>query len=471
MARNEIRFDNTRAYLTGPDVDLVRKALTRMAPGAEYLPSYREYVDTGGASGWNARLTLLAKDDSFPTGLVPYVSLVLNNNVELIDTRPIILLGTPVGANLAMAKLRDYQSKSLIDSISHQYEGMWWPRGVIQMATGGGKTLVACALIRLINLPTVFLVHRQNLMRQTHKVFLEHGIEAGMIGDSEVIVGTEDVWVCTIQTLQSWAKRDKIKLHALANRMRQVFVDEAHLVGSKVSGANAFARVTGLFDAAPFRWGLTATPFMRDEFSNLILEGATGPPIIETRNAELIAKGYLAKPEVRIYRMDHPNTIKKAKWPASYDLGITMNSFRNEEIAKIFAALPKPVLVLTQRIDHGQRLARIIPNVHLINGKVDSKERAKLVKELQAGVVEGIIASTVFDEGVDIPEIRAVIMAGGMKSAIKTLQRVGRGLRLAEGKDRVIIVDFEDATNRVLRSHSLERIATYKGEGFDVRKM
>ena len=64
----------------------------------------------------------------------------------------------------------------------------------------------------------------------------------------------------------------------------------------------------------------------------------------------------------------------------------------------------------------------------------------------------------------DIPNIDVLIFASGGNSYIRAIQRVGRGLRLHDSKDKLIVVDFSDRTNRYLAKHSLERIRTYSLE-------
>ena len=89
------------------------------------------------------------------------------------------------------------------------------------------------------------------------------------------------------------------------------------------------------------------------------------------------------------------------------------------------------------------------------------------VERLKRGEL-AIIASTIFDEGVDIPEVGSLILAVGGKSTIKTLQRVGRALRPKKGENEVEIYDFIDWGNKYLLSHSRQRLQDYMDEGFHI---
>jgi superfamily II DNA or RNA helicase len=106
----------------------------------------------------------------------------------------------------------------------------------------------------------------------------------------------------------------------------------------------------------------------------------------------------------------------------------------------------------------------------LLSGKDKTATRRQAVADLQSGKVRAILCTTIFDEGVDIPELRKVILASGGKSQVKLLQRIGRGLRLADGKSSVEIVDFADKHHEMVRRHALERMKRFKEEGFEVTK-
>jgi superfamily II DNA or RNA helicase len=87
------------------------------------------------------------------------------------------------------------------------------------------------------------------------------------------------------------------------------------------------------------------------------------------------------------------------------------------------------------------------------------------MRERQPGVY---IATPIFDEGVDVPGIDVLILAGGGKSNIKLLQRLGRGMRTDPDKVQLLVLDFIDDTNRYLFKHSEERLNVYEREDFQI---
>ena len=99
-----------------------------------------------------------------------------------------------------------------------------------------------------------------------------------------------------------------------------------------------------------------------------------------------------------------------------------------------------------------------------VYGKHSQEEREKVIKWFNEG--KGIlIASGIFDEGVDIPEINTLIVASAGKSDVKTIQRIGRGLRKKSENIHLTAYDFEDG-GEFLYEHSLKRIKIYKREGY-----
>ena len=87
---------------------------------------------------------------------------------------------------------------------------MGWPRGVIQLATGGGKTHVAMALYEYYNEPSLFLVHRKDLVTQTAKSFSKFlNISPTTMIEGEIIPGDKNITIATIQTLSSLIEAGK----------------------------------------------------------------------------------------------------------------------------------------------------------------------------------------------------------------------------------------------------------------------
>lgn len=127
------------------------------------------------------------------------------------------------------------------------------------------------------------------------------------------------------------------------------------------------------------------------------------------------------------------------------------------------------VLIIVSRIEHGLLLQEMIPDSIFVNGSSPVPVRQDVLHRLGRGDRLCCIATQIFDEGVDVPALDTLILAGGGKSQLKLLQRVGRGLRKKEGRNIVHIHDFLDGSNKYLLEHTEERVGVYRQEEFEIR--
>ena len=102
-------------------------------------------------------------------------------------------------------------------------------------------------------------------------------------------------------------------------------------------------------------------------------------------------------------------------------------------------------------------------NVDYLDGKKTTKQRLDAIDSIKSGELDVLVASKIFDQGIDIPQLDALILAGSGKSSGRALQRIGRVIRGNEGKDKAIVVDFFDNA-KYLRDHSERRIEIYRSE-------
>lgn len=485
-----IEFDNTIA-LVKPEDDgelemyaQVRDEVKTMAPGARYMRQHKLWLKTKGAQGWDGKTSIMSKlnvngSAYFPTGILPYIHEQLVGKAWAMPVTFNDLRYRPTVPNYSYnVPLREYQAAAYLSAVgNHKFMddpiGFHWPQGIIQIATGGGKTELAVAMCQGIPVPTMFVVHRKHLITQAINRFAEYGITAGQIGDGVFDPNTAGVTVATVQTLDRLFKEgdnEKIKQFLGAE---QIFFDEAHLAASKIAVGNQLVGVSRQFRRAYYRWGLTATPFMKDEYSNQLLMGCTGDVLAKVSNDELIKKKYLTPPKVVMIEM--PDIGPPKGWPECYDHGIVLNMTRNNRILEELTKCPKPAIVMCTRLAHAKSLSKMAENKGIrlpaiVQGATKNKERTKVIADLQSGKIKAIIATTIFDEGVDIPNLRTIILAGGGKSKVAALQKIGRGLRKAPGKQEVLIVDFLDQTGKILKRHSAARKKIWLEEGFTVEE-
>jgi superfamily II DNA or RNA helicase len=481
-----IEFDNTVALVKPEDegeasaMELVRQDVKAMAPGAKYMYQHKLWLRTKGKKGWDGKTSIISKahpsngSSHMPTGILPMVYRALHQynvgpSIRFKDLRVHPL--TP-GTGLHSLTLRGYQQDAFDVAIEHEFEGMRWPQGVFKIATGGGKTELACALYQGITVPTVFVVHRKHLIKQTRERFDKYGVPTGQIGDGVFEPDPDGVSVATIQTIHNILKGGDMKKINQFIKAEQIFFDEAHLCAASLDKGNQFITLSRQFRHAFYRWGLTATPFMKDVYSNQLLMGATGEVLYTISNDQLIKAGHLTKPKVII--IECVPVKGPQNWPDVYDSAIVLNRPRNIKIIDELLKVPTPSIVMCNRITHANILANLAKskglNLPVIQGSTSSADRAKVIADLQSGKIKHIIATTVFDEGMDLPELRSIILAGAGKSKVAQLQRIGRGLRKAQGKHAFTLIDFKDTSGRILKSHSKHRKDTWLAEGFDIEE-
>lgn len=401
-----------------------------------------------------------------PTGLLFIVEEHLKEHdieFEIIDQREIPLNTDCIELKdrniLKGIELRDYQIKAIEQALLKE-------RGVLELATGSGKTEIAIAITKLLGLKTIFIVHTKDLLRQTRERFENRlGERIAYIGEGEFeFTRKDDIVIATIQSIESWWKKDQKFMKSFLNLFEVVFFDECHH-----SSATTWYKVGMFMHNTYYRFGLSGTPLKRDILSNMKVMAVTGPSICEVGSQKLISEGYLSNIKMKI--IDCPIIYDGKTWQDIYDNGIVHSTDRNSSICKIamkYFVQEKKVMILVRRIKHGEILESMFvaancPAVFLQGA--DSAEYRKETKELFNKTGDFIlIASTIFDEGVDIPEVNVLIIAAGGKSEVKTIQRVGRGLRKKK-VGGVLVFDFNDAS-KFLNKHSINRLKVYQKEGF-----
>jgi len=176
---------------------------------------------------------------------------------------------------------------------------------------------------------------------------------------------------------------------------------------------------------------------------------------------------------IKIPKNPHYRTIQK--YPELYQAAIVENRIRNKKIlecAKEFADQGLSSLILIVRIEHGHILESMAENSYpelklkYIHGGSEDEIRETVRKGLNSGEIKVAVATTIFNEGVNIPSLGAVINAAGGKSEIAVLQKIGRGLRVTDEKKVIYLVDFFDPSHRFLVDHFGERLCLYFDKGW-----
>jgi superfamily II DNA or RNA helicase len=132
----------------------------------------------------------------------------------------------------------------------------------------------------------------------------------------------------------------------------------------------------------------------------------------------------------------------------------------------------KPNLTFVKEITHGRILTeganRRGIRTEFVWGDKETEERQAANKRLIRGDIDCVVASIVYQQGIDLPELRSIVVGTGGKTAIGTLQRIGRGMRVTESKKTFEVFDIMDTGNKWLERHARKRKSDYEREGHTV---
>lgn len=350
--------------------------------------------------------------------------------------------------------------------------------GIIRAATGSGKSLLAALITAYFGKLTILYVIGNDLLYQTHKFFSAiFNQKIGIVGDG--LCDIQDINIVSVWTVgkafgidaavlddidsEKLVTQDKYtEIQSLINCTKVMIYDECHL-----AAAATFQEISKNI-TADHVYGMSASPW-RDDGADLLIECILGPKIVDISASYLIERGFLARPIIKFITVPkHPEKLKK-NYQTVYKRYIVENEVRNRLVvdnAIKLVNLGYQTLVLYTTITHGkllyEEISKHVPCV-LLSGKdsTETREAAKL--KLERGEIKCIVASKIYDIGVDLPSLSGLVLAGGGKSSVRALQRIGRVIRKFKGKKQAAVVDFFDQAH-FLKEHSLERKKIYSTE-------
>jgi len=478
----KIHLDNRYARIEGAPDKLLRqldKVCSYRVAGYRYSPAFK-------AHRWDGREHLLVYhrrwDPSgyyFPLGLLFDVVAHLEKKREAFEIRDDRVRGESIAHDWNPSiEPRPYQDEAVQAMTSAPMPGI----GIMKMPPRSGKTIAAARIIHDLQAKALLIVPSRWLLHQGKKK-LEHTLrcEVGVVGDNEWDV--HDVTVATIGTLAARrgglrddperpGKRKRVpptpEYLDLTRRFDLVFVDEVHHLRSK-----EWHKVPMDFHAY-YRIGMSATAFpdlkAEHEKGAIWLKACCGKIKIDVSTTRLIEEGWLVRPTIELHMIDRPNLLALPWSKEMQKAAIDENPYRNGKIVEIVSELVRirglKTLVVSNRLKQSSTLTKAIGaqgiGCRRIVGTTPSDERERLVAEFVSNGVD-VLVGTVFGEGVDLPEVAAVVNAEGGKDVKRTIQRM-RNLTPCDGKTEAVFVDFIDQTNPYLAEHSLARLQTYRSE-------
>ena len=465
------------------------KALDRhlsfIIQGAEHSKAFKGYINSRGEEvTWDGRRHLLRLPGlRFAPGLLHRVQQFYQakqHPVEIVDCRKSETKIHPLDISVKLANLNkvpyNYQVVAVNTALNNHC-------GIIRMATGSGKSLVAALLTAKLGKTAIIYVIGQDLLYQIHD-FFEQALDqpVGMIGDGKCEI--HDINVATIWSVgqalgmsaksvstiddesHNEKKTDPAKFRQIKDmllRTKLHLLDECHL-----AACDTVQTIAQHIEPENI-YGMSASPW-RDDNADLLIESVLGPKIVDVSARKLITEGFLVPPIIRF--LAPPPMKGKKHYKTIYSKYVVENEVRNQMVLTGTQKLVEQgyqTLVLFHSINHGNILEKLISqNVScmLLSGKDNQKKRDLVKDQFENGKINCIIASKIFDIGIDIPSLSGLIVAGAGKSSVRALQRIGRVIRRYPGKTQAAVLDFADQAPYLL-DHAQRRKSIYEQE-FDV---
>jgi superfamily II DNA or RNA helicase len=369
--------------------------------------------------------------------------------------------------------LRAYQQTALDDWLDADR------RGVVELPTGSGKTVIGLAAIAACSTPTLVVVPTVDLLQQWRRELRnEFDVPVGQFGG-----GAQRQESLTVATYDS----AYLRAEEVGEEFGLVIFDEVHHLGGE-----GYRDIARLF-AAPARLGLTAT-FERPDGAHRVIEEIVGP-VVARASVDDLAGDHLAEYDLRRIEVELTDEEREAYEEAQgtfveyiRSAGITFTSASDyqelvkrsgndpaareallakqrarevmmnadaklTELAAILDRHPdERIIVFTAHTDLVYRISErfLVP---AITAETGASERREILSKFREGKYSRIVSANVLDEGVDVPDASVGVVISGSGSQREFTQRLGRLLRPGTDKHAVLyeLVTNETAEERVAR--------------------
>lgn len=353
--------------------------------------------------------------------------------------------------------LRDYQAHH-----KHDIYKRWKVVNsvLLQMPTGTGKTRLFVSMINdfkqyseshKTQIKTLIITHRKELVEQIkNELYWNYDIKSTLItaNNKDSHYNPLPVCIASIQTLQR-----RLEAHWYNYPFDFIIVDEAHH-----SKARTYKKVLDAYNHAKIL-GVTATPYrlngegFTDEYKELIIS----PSVKRYIEAGWLSNYdyYSIKENSDLYKGLDDIPLDKYGEYATTPLWnyISRDRIRSEIVGSYLKyAKGKKAIIYTINKAHNKQLCQEFKQCSVIACDIDSDtsgdERRRIVQEFREGKIDVLCNVDIFTEGFDCPDVEVIQLARPTKSLGLYLQQVGRGLRIAEGKRKVLFLDNVGLYNR-----------------------
>ncbi len=360
--------------------------------------------------------------------------------------------------------LRPYQQRLKSELVTEW--GLGRTNVLVQLPTGGGKSVIISDVINDHRGRAVIIAHRQELISQLSTHLARAGIFHSIIAPKQIIsniqavhrilfqrsfvqpganisVGSVDTLVARKAQLRDWAEQVGLWV-----------IDEAH----HVLRANKWGTAVEMFPNAR-GMGVTATPERADgKGISAATDGVFHAVRYGPTTKQLIDQGHLCD----YVLFAPPASVSRAKLKVGTTGDYTPKSLRDEaerstivgDVVESYLkfAPGKRGVTFASDVATAERIARQFNAAGVtaaaVSAKTDDATRARMIRSFETGKIMQLVNVDLLGEGVDVPAIEVISLARPTKSLGVYLQQVGRVMRPSPGKPHGIIIDhvgnFED---------------------------
>lgn len=381
-------------------------------------------------------------------------------------------------------KLRDYQSEVIYEALTQM---RLIGSATLYVATGGGKTYILLSIYDQLKqlkpgLRAVWLTLSKDLILQAgqmaHKAGIRYGIVYGdeftpnasltgiTVQSAYYAITGKHLTLIDYPTKREIVKRRDIIISLIKNADLIIFDESQHIPAKsvlEVIKANPNALVVSA----------SGTPKRNDSDTPLIyaISGPIVPRIVTS--SELIQLGYLVKPYIYMLKMTSGCTAKGRGVKKYMEVRrcVELHPNRAFAIANIVSALYSmgltPIMVHVNLKKSCKLIANSIKHQGIpaicVSSEINERIRNAIFNGVREGKIGVIVVTPLGREGLDLPNIKILIMASGGKSVVSVPQTIGRVLRSSPGKKVAIVIDVDDR-DEMLKFHGLSRYRLYAQE-------
>lgn len=445
-----------------------------------------QYSQAMKSGHWDGRKSMVNKrDGSFGIGLlgdvIGYLKFDLKINPNLIEVDD---LRTKPDKVYEFEWIFDKPfRKAQIDALENMRKT---ELGVLKLPTGSGKAAIFAKILQELGVRTLIGVPSKELLYQTqqnlHNQIAGDDLKVGLLGDGNFPEDYDPVVVAMYPSLVSLRGDSKYSREQFIESMGGfdlLICDECHKICARDQITKTWETIMDI--NAYYRYGISATPYEKeDTIAEMLIRSSFGHIAFSISMEEAKKAKYVTPFTVVFLKPEYPPEMKRGSTGMTFvdaqDYYICNNLERNTAVVEAVKELlqdNRKTLVIAHRIEHNELLAKMLAEslgedkVYMLHGSLEKYYRQGALKEFKKRHDPCVmVASSVGNDGIDIPDISGIVLAHGGKSFFQNVQRTGRGLRVADGKQNLIFVDFNDFDlGRWFRNHTNQRAKYYNDLG------